>query len=286
MKKTLRVAIFSSQKCISIVYLSCVTQSNSILSLLSTKEFNFSYIYNLYLNFVTRVINIYFYCLFICFQNHQHLCGQQSNENAISTQRPMTPQQSCTNNDDEESSESDECRPCVSVRDLASRFEGSNSSNNPKCSTPRDQQSERQPPHPGNLGRMRSKSESDFRTMEVKPKSVLSRNKQKNKVSRMKKSVTFNDNIALVDLLDMFSPPDGATGYNDTGYVSDEEDIFNMATRSYSDNEIDDYDSADSPTEINPGEVPCSLCGKHGAQYAQYCEKCHFYLRQFQPQLC
>ncbi|XP_033750446.1 uncharacterized protein LOC117334749 isoform X2 [Pecten maximus] len=206
-------------------------------------------------------------------QHENHQCGGQSGEN-----RSATPQQMCTDNN-EGSSESEEFRP--SVRDLASRFEGSKS-NVPSCPHPRDQQ-DNFPPS-GNLGRQRSKSESDFRTLDVKPKSVLSRNKQKNKANRMKKSVTFNDNVALVDLMDIFAPPEGAPGYNDnnSGYVSDQEERYDRATRSYSDNELEDDDSVDSPTEIAPGEVACSLCGKHGAQYGQYCEKCHFYLSQFQ----
>lgn len=199
--------------------------------------------------------------------NHQQFRGEQSGEN-----RSATPQQMCSENN-EGSSESEEFRP--SVRDLASRFEGSNS-NAPN-------QPEDLPPS-GNLGRQRSKSESDFRTLDVKPKSVLSRNKQKNKANRMKKSVTFNDNVALVDLMDIFAAPEGAPGYSDSnsGYVSDQEERYDRAARSYSDNELEDDDSVDSPTELVPGEVACSLCGKHGARYGQYCEKCHFYLSQFQ----
>ncbi|XP_021350493.1 serine/arginine repetitive matrix protein 2-like isoform X2 [Mizuhopecten yessoensis] len=222
-------------------------------------------------------------------EDHRQGCGEHYGENQITSRQSATTTQ-CTNAD-EGCSEPEEFRPSVSVRDLASRFEGSRS-NGTSCSNSRDhQQDNAQLPPSGNLGRQRSKSESDFRTLDVKPKSVLSRNKQKNKVNRMKKSVTFNDNVALVDLMDMFAPPEGAPGYNDnnSGYVSDQEERYDTTVRSYSDNELDDDDddSVDSPTEIAPGEVSCSLCGKHGAQNGgQYCEKCHHYLGQFQQRRC
>ncbi|XP_060063464.1 uncharacterized protein LOC132543927 [Ylistrum balloti] len=213
--------------------------------------------------------------------SYQH--GEPSGENQITSHQSTTPQM-CTNSN-EANSESEEFRP--SVRDLASRFEGS-SPNAPSCSNSKDQQDNAHLLPSGNLGRQRSKSESDFRTLDVKPKSVLSRSKQKNKANRMKKSVTFNDNVALVDLMDIFAPPEGTSGYMDSnsGYVSDQEERYDTTTRSYSDNELEDDDSMDSPTEIAPGEVACSLCGKHGAQYGQYCEKCHCYLGQFQQGRC
>lgn len=190
--------------------------------------------------------------------------------------RPTTPQQSGSEGN---APEPDDFRP--SVKDLANRFESSSS-----ISSDITEETECSPqPSASSLGaRHRSKSESDFRAMETKPKSVLSRQK-KPKKHKPRKSVTFSDSVCLVASSDLFGPPVTPVGDQmNSGYVSDEEDRYRVGGGSYSDNDCDDNDSTDSPTEpVEPGQIACSLCGKKGVPFGQqYCDKCYMYMCQFQ----
>ncbi|KAK3091678.1 hypothetical protein FSP39_021802 [Pinctada imbricata] len=219
--------------------------------------------------------------------NPNHLPVSQSDSATHSSSRPTTPQPSESSNQDED------YRP--SVRDLASRFGGSKSKNVTEQSVVHSQDRSGHtsippelPPQTGSLQiRQRSKSESDFRNMqENKPKSVLSKNK-KHRGNKPRKSVTFCDNIALISAADLISgvPISGVSVDPDmhAGYVSDEEDRYGFSRGAYSDNELEEGDSSDSPVEIFAGEEACNLCGKKGVMQGQmYCPKCYQYMNRFQ----
>ena len=186
----------------------------------------------------------------------------------------------------EESSDGNEARP--SVRDLASRFGSVTVNNGQSGNSPHPiNMPPSAPPQQGLHNRQRSKSESDFRNMqEDRPKSVLSK-KKKNRECGPRKSVTFCDNIALISAadLDEFGFVRNSEELQ-AGYVSDEEDKFGGFSRSaFSDNDLEEGDSSDSPTEIYLGEEPCNLCSKRGVTPGQtLCSQCQLYMRKFQTQ--
>ncbi|XP_062571731.1 inactive ubiquitin carboxyl-terminal hydrolase 53-like isoform X2 [Saccostrea cucullata] len=213
----------------------------------------------------------------------QSLQGHYSKEAVplCSTGSAPTPHGSTT----EGSSEGNEARP--SVRDLASRFDGVTVNNNHTANSHPISHPPNPPPPQGLAIRHRSKSESDFRNMqEEHPKSVLSK-KKKSRGSKPRKSVTFCDNIALISAadLDEFGFVRNPEEFH-AGYVSDEEDRLGGFSRSaFSDNDLEEGDSSDSPVEIYLGEDPCNLCSKRGVVPGHtLCAKCQLYMRQFQTQ--
>nr|XP_011448987.2 filaggrin isoform X5 [Crassostrea gigas] len=183
----------------------------------------------------------------------------------------------------DESSEGNEARP--SVRDLASRFGSVTVNNSQPMNSHPISRPPNAPPQQGLANRQRSKSESDFRNIQAdRPKSVLSK-KKKHRGSGPRKSVTFCDNIALISAadLDEFGFVRNSEELH-AGYVSDEEDR-GFSRSAFSDNDLEEGDSSDSPVEIYLGEEACSLCSKRGVIPGQsMCSQCHLYMRQFQSQ--
>ena len=109
----------------------------------------------------------------------------------------------------------------------------------------------------------------------------MSKNK-KHRGNKPRKSVTFCDNIALITAAD-FEHALAREAEVHAGYVSDEEDRFAFSRGAYSDNELEEGDSSDSPVEIFAGEEACNLCGKKGVMQGQlYCQKCFQYMNRFQ----
>lgn len=183
----------------------------------------------------------------------------------------------------DESSEGNEARP--SVRDLASRFGSVTVNNSQPMNSHPIIRPPNAPPQQGLANRQRSKSESDFRNIQAdRPKSVLSK-KKKHRGSGPRKSVTFCDNIALISAadLDEFGFVRNSEELH-AGYVSDEEDR-GFSRGAFSDNDLEEGDSSDSPVEIYLGEEACSLCSKRGVIPGQsMCSQCQLYMRQFQSQ--
>lgn len=183
----------------------------------------------------------------------------------------------------DESSEGNEARP--SVRDLASRFGSVTVNNSQPVNSHPISRPPNAPPQQGLANRQRSKSESDFRNIQAdRPKSVLSK-KKKHRGSGPRKSVTFCDNIALISAadLDEFGFVRNSEELH-AGYVSDEEDR-GFSRSAFSDNDLEEGDSSDSPVEIYLGEEACSLCSKRGVIPGQsMCSQCQLYMRQFQSQ--
>lgn len=183
----------------------------------------------------------------------------------------------------DESSEGNEARP--SVRDLASRFGSVTVNNSQPMNSHPISRPPNAPPQQGLANRQRSKSESDFRNIQAdRPKSVLSK-KKKHRGSGPRKSVTFCDNIALISAadLDEFGFVRNSEELH-AGYVSDEEDR-GFSRSAFSDNDLEEGDSSDSPVEIYLGEEACSLCSKRGVIPGQsMCSQCQLYMRQFQSQ--
>ena len=243
----------------------------------------------------------------LLFQSQPDL-RQLSSEN-LTVKRPLTPQVLCSESDETDS------KP-VSVRDLASRFESSGISDGNKppaanndsritgVNRSQDVVYEKQPQDtsvnshsklgPSNSAteissavgimhlRHRSKSESDFLAPKPsKPKSVLAKKNKVNVGSKPRKSVTFSNNICLVEATDDWHSFDNHDHVTEAGYQSDEE---GCVERSRGSNEEEDSStSADSPIEIL-GEGACTLCHKKGVQGGQsYCDKCNFYMSRFQP---
>ena len=226
---------------------------------------------------------------------------QLSSEN-LTVKRPLTPQVLCSETDETDS------RP-VSVRDLASRFESSGISDgntapvsgvnrsqdvvcekqtqdtsvNSHCKLVTSNSATEFSSAMGNMAqRHRSKSESDFLAPKPsKPKSVLSKKNKVNTSSKPRKSVTFSNNICLVEATDDWHSLANNDHVTEAGYQSDEEGGVERSRRS--NEEEDSSTSADSPTEIL-GEGACTLCHKKGVQGGQsYCDKCNFYMSRFQP---
>lgn len=183
----------------------------------------------------------------------------------------------------DDSTEGNEARP--SVRDLASRFGSVTVNNSQPMNSHPISIPPNAPPQQGLPNRQRSKSESDFRNIQAdRPKSVLSK-KKKNRGNGPRKSVTFCDNIALISAadLDEFGFIRNSEELH-AGYVSDEEDR-GFSRSAFSDNDLEEGDSSDSPVEIYLGEEACSLCSKRGVIPGHsMCSQCQLYMRQFQSQ--
>lgn len=204
--------------------------------------------------------------------------GNQSNEDRI-------PSQPLTSTENNAASNDNDFRP--SVRALASKFEGAPNS---QVDSNSGVLTEFPPGGQGLGNRHRSKSESDFRAMENKPKSVLSK-KKKSQNRKSLKSVTFSDSIALIAATDGFLTGNTTHQSDNThlGYVSDDEEKYYHFRVSHSDNECEDDDSStsvDSPTE-QMGNETCSLCNKKGVvEGLIYCSKCQVYMSRFRPEYC
>ncbi|WAQ96336.1 hypothetical protein MAR_029026 [Mya arenaria] len=203
-------------------------------------------------------------------------------------QRPLTPQVLCPQEGGE-----GETQPLVSVRDLKSRFEstrindtqdwssdsqgkavngsGSSGSNSNVGHVRPETTAPLQKPQVA-FQRQRSKSESESKAqMPQKPKSVLAKkNKGGDRLSKPRKSVTFNTSVCLVE----------ATGEWNSIHGDHDNDVDTESERR---GMHDDTDSTSSGSPV-VGDLACILCHKQGVEAGQaYCPKCTYYMQKYTP---
>ena len=112
----------------------------------------------------------------------------------------------------------------------------------------------------------------------------------------MKKSISFNDNIALIALKDEIQDVHEEIDYvayvqqlgkhMKKSHTSDElSDKGSNRTGYDSDFDDDTSDSMTSSTEANNESSHCNLCQKKMVEALEvYCPDCHSYMARFQPQ--